>query len=73
MVLKVLVNKRFVFIRVIRGQKINAVVLAFLCRCRAVCTPLALLSNRTTFPIYFISFLLKNFYPFYLTIFARNP
>ena len=45
MVLTVLVNKRFVFIRVIRGQKINAVVLTFLRRCRAVCTPLFLLSN----------------------------
>jgi hypothetical protein len=43
MVLTVLVNKRFVFIRVIRGQKINAVVLTFLRRCRAVCTPLFLL------------------------------
>jgi len=61
MVLTVLVNKRFVFIRVIRGQKINAVVLAFLCRCRAVCTPLFLLSNRTVFPIDFISILLNYF------------
>ena len=55
----VLVNKRFVFIRVIRGQKINAVVLTFLRRCRAVCTPLFLLSNRTVFPIFTVYFSLQ--------------
>ena len=35
--------------------KNNAVVLAFLRRWRALCTPLFLLSNRTVFPIDFIS------------------
>jgi len=42
MVLTVLVNKRFVFIHVIRGQKINAVVLAFLRHYFIVSTPLFL-------------------------------
>ena len=42
-------------------SKNNADVLAFLCRCRAVCTPLFLLSNRTVFPIDFISILLNYF------------
>ena len=60
MVLTVLVNKRFVFIRVIRGQKINAVVLTFLRRCRAVCTPLFLLSNRTVFSIFTVHFSLQG-------------
>ena len=54
-------------------SKNNADVLAFLCRCRAVCTPLFLLSNRTVFPIDFISILLNYFCQKSLRFFLRIP
>ena len=53
--------------------KNNAVVMTFLRHYFIVCTALFLLSNLSAFPIDFINILLKNFYPFYLRIFARNP